>query len=175
MSRFLDENSAGRHRQKSWQRWLPIVAGVVLIGFWVSILLSGQNYSNAAIIQNHFIEPSSHIESGMSDNLDQEDENYLKSQFLVGADHFKNKNYPKAIETYENILSNSPKSKYNIEEEEMSIAVVNKLLCYLAMGDMEKVKTNLEFFSNPAITGMPKDVATEIKTKINSFWYGWAN
>ena len=51
------EENKGRKGGSTFQKWLPVLALVILGGFFISIFLSGKGYSNAAIVAHYFIPP----------------------------------------------------------------------------------------------------------------------
>ena len=175
---FRKEHESKRHRQSAWQKWLPVVGLIVIIGFFGSVMWSTGSYSNAAII-NQYFQPTQIDESNTSitviDNNTVTNVNYLEQQYWAAESFYKNQNFAKAIEAYDFVLKNKNNTAYKMENVNFETAQWNQILMFLGNKKREKA---IEKLGKIAISDMSehyKSKAAELKNKLNSFWYGWAN
>ncbi len=175
---FRKEHESKRHRQSTWQKWLPVVGLIVIVGFFGSVMWSTGSYSNAAII-NQYFQPTQLDDSNPSttiiDNNTITNVKYLEQQYWAAESFYKNQNFPKAIEAYDFVIKNKNNTAYNMENVNFEVAQWNRILMFLGNEEREKA---LEELGKVAISDMSenyKNKAAELKDKLNSFWYGWAN
>lgn len=174
---FRKEYDAKRHRQSTWQKWLPLVGLIIIIGFFGSVMWSAGSYSNAAIINQYFhpTHPSiGDIDFG-NDDLPVSDQNYLNQQMVIAESFYKKKNFSKAIEAYDIVTANQSDSIYNVENINFDLVKWNKSLMLLGNGERSKTIEKLGIFSTSEMSDQLKNDAVQLKKTLNSFWYGWAN
>lgn len=176
---FRLENESKRPRQTTWQKWLPAVGLIIIIGFFGSVMWSSGSYSNAAIINQYFhptqINNSNADTPTVIDNNTITNIKHLEQQYWAAESFYKNQNFPKAIEAYDFVLKNKNNTAYKMENVNFAAAQWNQILMFLGNKEQEKV---IEKLGKLAISDIPekyKTDAVELKDKLNSFWYGWAN
>jgi len=176
---FRKENESKRRRQSTWQKWLPFVGLIIIIGFFGSVMWSTGSYSNGAIISQYFqptqINNSTTESPTVIDNNTITNVKYLEQQYWAAESFYKKKNYPKAIEAYDFVLKNKNNKAYDMKNVNFEAAKWNQILMTLGNKNRENA---IEELGKIAISDMPekyKTDATELKNKLNSFWYGWAN
>lgn len=174
---FRKEYDSKRHRQSAWQKWLPLIGLIVIIGFFGSVMWSAGSYSNAAIINQYFYPNHPNISSqdfGKND-LSESNHNFLIQQMAMAESYYKNKNYSNAVEAYDLILTNQNDSIYNIENINFDLVKWNHSLMLLGNGDRSKAIEKLGIFATSNMSEQLKADAVQLKKTLNSFWYGWAN
>lgn len=172
---FRKEHESKRHRQSAWQKWLPVVGLIIIIGFFGSVMWSTGSYSNAAIINQYFQPTIKNDSPTIIDNNTITNVKYLEQQYWSAESFYKNKNFSKAIEAYEFVLKNKNNTAYQMDNVNFDVAKWNQLLMFLGNKNREKA---IEELGKIALSDMPekyKNDAAELKNKLNSFWYGWAN
>ncbi len=176
---FRKEHESKRHRQSAWQKWLPILGLVIIIGFFGSVLWSSGSYSNRAIINQYFqptqINKSNGDVSTILDNSTITDPNYLEQLYWSAESYYNKGDFPKAIEAYGFVLKNNKNTAYNMENVNFAAAQWNQVLMFLGNEERDKA---IEKLAEITISDLPeqyKNDAVILKHKLNSFWYGWAN
>jgi len=116
---FRKETESKRHRQSTWQKWLPVVGLIVIIGFFGSVMWSTGSYSNAAIINKYFqptMTNNSNSESPtVIDNNTITNTKYLEQQYWSAESFYKNQDFAKAIEAYDFVLKNKNNTAYQMK------------------------------------------------------------
>ncbi|MFK7772768.1 MAG: tol-pal system YbgF family protein [Saprospiraceae bacterium] len=176
---FRKDTESKRPRQTTFQKWLPVIGLIIIIGFFGSVMWSSGSYSNAAIMNQYFqptLTNSSNTESPtVIDNNTITNVKYLEQQYWSAESFYKNKNFPKAVEAYDFVLKNKNNTAYNLENVNFDVAKWNQVLMFLGNKNREKAVEELEKISTSNMSEKYKNNATELKQKLNSFWYGWAN
>lgn len=173
---FSKEKSTTRRSQSTWQRWLPVIAGLVLILFFGSIMWSGDEYSNSTIIQKYFeVAPSKNNNPTVVDATPITNVNYIENQNLAAQTHYRNNDFTKAILAYDVVLENKKNTVYKLSEINFEAAQWNRMLMLLGSGNRSAVLEELKKIETSDISKKYKTNAIELKNTINSFWYGWAN
>lgn len=173
---FRKEHESKRHRQSAWQKWLPVVGLIIIIGFFGSVLWSTGSYSNAAII-NQYFHPTQVEESNTNviDNNAITNIKYLEQQYWAAESFYKNQNFGKAVDSYDFVLKNKNNTAYNTGNVNFEAAQWNQILMFLGNKNREKAIEELGKIAISDMSEQYKSKATELKNKLNSFWYGWAN
>lgn len=172
-----DENK-GRRRVSTFQKWLPVLALIILGGFFSSIFLSGKGYSNSAIVSKYFKAPMikavpanvNEVYKTASTDID-----FLEHQYLIGNLSKNNNDFTTAIAAYETVLQNEGNASYETSSIDFDAAQWNQALMIMSLND--RVKT-IETFEKIINSDLPDEYKTNAKIlidKMNSFWYGWAN
>lgn len=176
---FRKENELKRPRQTTWQKWLPVVGLIIIIGFFGSVMWSSESYSNATIITQYF-QPTqinnSNVEAPtVIDNNTITNVKYLEQQYWSAEFFYKKKDFPKALEAYDFVLKNKNNTTYHLENVNFEAAQWNQILMLLGNKNREKAKEELGKIATSDLPEKYKNDAAELKQKLNSFWYGWAN
>lgn len=175
---FRKEHESKRHRQSAWQKWLPVVGLIIIFGFFGSVMWSTGSYSNAAII-NQYFQPTQNNNSNTSttviDNSTIANIKYLEQQYRAAESFYKNQNFAKAIAAYDFVLKNKNNAAYDLENVNFEVAKWNQILMFLGNGEREKAIAELKKIAISEMSEKYKNNAVELKSKLNSFWYGWAN
>ncbi len=176
---FRKDKESKRPRQTTFQKWLPVIGLIIIIGFFGSVMWSTGSYSNAAIINQYFqptqINNSTTESPTVIDNNTITNVKYLEQQYWSAESFYKEKDFPKAMEAYDFVLKNKKNTAYHIENINFEAAEWNQILMILGNKNREKA---IEKLGKIAISDMPekyKNDAAELKQRLNSFWYGWAN
>lgn len=172
---FRKEHESKRHRQSTWQKWLPFVGLIVIIAFFGSVMWSTGSYSNTAIINQYFQTTQINDSPSIIDNNTITNIKYLEQQYSAAESFYKKKNFPKALEAYDFVLKNKNNTAYQMDNVNFDAAKWNQILMLLGNENRDKA---IEELGKIAISDMPekfKSDAVELKQKLNSFWYGWAN
>lgn len=172
------EDNKNRKRGSSFQKWLPVLALLVLGVFFSSVFLSGKGYSNSAIVKKHFKDP---MIKAVPVNIDDvyktasTEIDFLEHQYLIGSLSKNNNDFTKSIASYETVLQNEGNTSYETSSIDFDAARWNRALMIMSLGD--RVKT-IEEFEKIINSDLPEEYKTNAKIlieKMNSFWYGWAN
>jgi len=172
------EENKERKGGSTFQKWLPVLALVILGGFFISIFLSGKGYSNAAIVAHYFIPPFIKTVPANIDDVYKTastDLDFLEHQYLIGNLSKNNNDFTKSIEAYETVLNNEGNSSYETSNIDFHAARWNQVLMIMSMGDRTKA---IEEFEKIIASDLPDEYKSDAKIligKMNSFWYGWAN
>jgi len=165
-----------RRRQSTFQRWIPIIGLIFILGFFGSMIWSGNEYSNAAIIAKQF-ENSSINNSDLKviDQTPETNKKYLEHQYLLGENFYKNNDFAQALATYDLVLKNQKNTAYDLANINFEAVKWNRIL--MIMGNEDRIKTleAIEKLVASDISEKYKTKALALKETLNSFWYGWAN
>jgi len=165
-----------RHRQSTFQKWIPIIGLIFILGFLGSMYWSGKSYSNSAIISELF-EPASNANNEVKiiDTTPETSKKYLEHQYLLAESFYKNNNITKAKETYDLVLKNKKNTAYDLSNINFDAVHWNKILVGLGNEERSITIENIDNLINSDISQDYKTKALALKEKLNSFWYGWAN
>lgn len=165
-----------RHRQNTFQKWIPIIGLIFILGFFGSLFWSSQGYSNSAIIAEQF-EPSSNTQNDVAiiDKTPATNKKYLEHQNLLAEHFYKNNNFTKAIETYDLVLKNKTNTAYDLSNINFETIEWNRTLMIMGNGERATTLESIEHLTSSDISEKYKNKAFALKETLNSFWYGWAN
>ena len=176
---FRKDKESKRPRQSTFQKWLPVIGLIIIIGFFGSVMWSSGSYSNSAIMNQYFqptqINNSKTESPTIINNNTITNIKYLEEQYWSAESFYKKNNFLKAIEAYDFVLKNKNNTAYQMENVNFEAAQWNQILMFLGNKNREKA---IEELGKIAISDMSenyKNNAAELKQKLNSFWYGWAN
>jgi len=176
---FRKDQESKRPRQSTFQKWLPVIGLIIIAGFFGSVFWSSGSYSNAAIISQYFqstkVDNSNPEIPTIIDNNTITNTKYLQQQYQSAEYFYKNKNFPKAIEAYNFVLENKKNTAYQMKNVNFEAAQWNQILMFLGNKEREKAIEELGKIAISDLSKKYKNDAAELKNKLNSFWYGWAN
>lgn len=170
-----------RHRQSSFQKWIPIIGLIFIIGFFGSMMWSSGSYSKAAIISEQFVPSNNNYDLKIIDQTPETNKKYLEHQYLLAENHYKNNDFTKALETYDLVLKNKKNTAYDLINIDFEAVEWNRIL--MIMGKTKgngnesrrEIVDSLEDFTSSEISETYKKKAYDLVDKFESFWYGWAN
>ena len=165
-----------RHRQNTFQKLIPIIGLIFILGFFGSMYWSSTSYSNSAIIAEQFESTSNpNNDVKIIDKTPDTNKKYLEHQYLLAEHFYKNNNITKAQETYDLVLKNQKNTAYDLSNINFDAVHWNRML--IGLGNEERTKTleDIDILINSDLSQDYKNKASALKEKLNSFWYGWAN
>jgi len=165
-----------RNRQNAFQKWIPIIGLIFILGFFGSLMWSSGSYSNAAIIADQFEPPSiNNNDIKVIDQTPATSKLYLEHQYLLAENLYATNNFSKAKETFDLVLKNEKNAAYELSNINFERVKWNRVLMIMGNGDRVKTLEAIAQLTASDISDKYKNKALALKEKLNSFWYGWAN
>ena len=174
MTYFKDRSR--RAPQSPLKKWLPVLALVLMIGFFTSDKWGNTDNSKEAIVATYFIAPPGAGFQLEAPNEDAEtDSTYLEKQYLLAAQQYRNNEITKAEKTYETVLTNQNNTLYATQNIDFKAAQWNSILMQILQGERREAMEELDKIINSNFPEDYRNNALVLKNKLNSFGYGWAN